>query len=64
MLRAADGRQAGAAHREIANALYGIARVAAEPWKTSSLRDTTMRLVRDGKAMIEGGYLGLLAPRG
>ena len=48
MLRAVDGRRCGAAHREIAIALFGAARVTSEPWKTSSLRDATLRLVRDG----------------
>lgn len=60
MLRALDGRASGAVHREIAEALFGAARVAAEPWKTSSLRDATLRLVRDGGAMASGGYLSLL----
>lgn len=63
MLRAVDGRRCGAAHREIAAALFGAARVAGEPWKTSSLRDTTLRLVRDGLHMVNGGYRGLLRPR-
>lgn len=60
MLRALDGRASGAVHREIAAALFGVARVAAEPWKTSALRDATLRLVRDGGAMARGGYLSLL----
>lgn len=60
MLRAVDGRTCGAVHREIAAALWGQARVAAEPWKTSALRDATLRLVRDGGAMVRGGYLSLL----
>ena len=62
MLRAVDGRRCGAAHREIAIALFGAARVAGEPWKTSSLRDATLRLVRDGLRMVDGGYRGLLRP--
>lgn len=60
MLRALDARASGAVHREIAVALYGPARVAGEPWKSSSLRDVTLRLVRDGQAMARGGYLALL----
>lgn len=60
MLRALDGRASGAVHREIAAALWGGARIAAEPWKTSSLRDATLRLVRDGGAMTRGGYVALL----
>lgn len=60
MLRALDGRASGAVHREIATVLFGAARVATEPWKTSSLRDATLRLVRDGGRMMSGGYRGLL----
>jgi len=60
MLRALDARACGAVHREIAAALWGGARVAAEPWKTSALRDATLRLVRDGRAMARGGYVTLL----
>lgn len=60
MLRALDARDDGAAYRDIAAALYGPARVAAEPWKTSSLRDVTLRLVRDGRTMVAGGYRTLL----
>ncbi len=63
MLRALDGRACGAVHREIAGALWGGARVAAEPWKTSALRDATLRLVRDGGVLVGGGYLALLGGR-
>ncbi len=63
MLRALDARACGAVHREIAGALWGAARVAAEPWKTSALRDATLRLVRDGGAMMGGGYVALLGGR-
>ena len=62
MLRALDARDDGAAYRDIAAALYGSGRVAAEPWKPSSLRDATLRLVRDGRAMVAGGYRALLRP--
>lgn len=60
MLRAVDGRSNGATYREIAESLFGAGRVASEPWKTSPLRDTTNRLVRDGSTMVSGGYLDLL----
>jgi hypothetical protein len=60
MLRALDARASGVVHREIAAALFGAARVAAQPWKSASLRDATLRLVRDGRAMSRGGYLALL----
>lgn len=63
MLRAVDGRVCGASHRQIAQAIFGAGRTASEPWKTSALRDATMRLVRDGHLMIDGGYRSLLRPR-
>jgi len=59
-LRALDGRQSGASYRAIATALYGEERIAAESWKTSSLRDTTIRLVRRGLFLMRGGYRRLL----
>lgn len=63
MLRAADGRMEGATYREIATVCYGTERVGANPWKTSSLRDTVIGLVKGGAAMIGGGYLQLLRHR-
>jgi len=63
MLRAADGRSNHADYREIAEVIFGVARVAADPWKTSALRDATMDLVKDGFAMIDSGYRKLLRHR-
>ncbi|CDX24439.1 conserved hypothetical protein [Mesorhizobium sp. ORS 3324] len=63
MMQAADGRKNGASYREIALAFYGTGRVASNPWKTSSLRDTVIGLVKGGRAMISGGYLQLLRHR-
>lgn len=63
MLQAVDGHLDGATYRQIANALYGTSRVAAYPWKTSALRDSTIALVRDGRALINGGYRTLLRQR-
>lgn len=63
MLQAIDGRLDGATYREIAKALYGELRVDQEHWKTSPLRDSTIALVKDGRAMIAGGYLKLLRHR-
>ncbi|TPK84546.1 DUF2285 domain-containing protein [Mesorhizobium sp. B2-4-17] len=60
MMRAADGRRNGASYRDIATAFYGKERVASNPWKTSSLRDAVIGLVKGGAAMIGGGYLQLL----
>ena len=61
-LRAVDGRQAGASYRAIADALFDAERVAAEPWKTSPLRDTVIRLARSGFLLVRGGYRRLLHP--
>ncbi|MGO8918190.1 MAG: DUF2285 domain-containing protein [Stellaceae bacterium] len=62
-LRALDGRLAGATYRTIAEALFGSARATAEPWKTASLRDNTIRLVRTGSKLMAGGYRDLLRGR-
>lgn len=63
MIQAVDGRTKNATYREIANVIYGASRVATDAWKTSPLRDSTIALVRDGKAMIEGKYRQLLKHR-
>ena len=63
MVQAFDGRDNNASYREIANAIYGSPRVAADAWKTSALRDSTIALVKDSKAMVEGEYLQLLKHR-
>lgn len=63
MLQAIDGHLHGATYREIANTLYGATRVANDPWKTSALRDATIALVKDGRAMVAGGYRTLLRHR-
>jgi len=60
MLRALDGHLDGCSYRVIADVFFGRARVASEPWKTSSLRDATIRLVRSGVAFMRGGYRKLL----
>jgi hypothetical protein len=63
MLQAVDGHLSGATYRDIANAIYGQSRVASDPWKTSALRDSIIALVRDGRALIDGGYRTLLRQR-
>jgi hypothetical protein len=63
MLQAIDGHLTGATYRDIANTIYGTSRVAADPWKTSALRDSVITLVRDGRALISGGYRTLLRQR-
>lgn len=59
-LRALDGSLKRESYRGIARALFGEAAVQRESWKTSSLRGVTIRLVRSGRDLMEGGYLRLL----
>jgi hypothetical protein len=59
-LRAHDGHVRGASYREIAEQIFGVSRVAAECWRTSPLRDATIRLVRSGAALVRGDYKRLL----
>ena len=42
-LRALDGHLSGASYRAIAECLFGSAQLDAEPWKSSSVRDATIR---------------------
>lgn len=63
MLQAVDGHHEGATYREIAEAIFGPARISEMPWKTSALRDTTIDLVKDGLSLIDGGYRSLLRRR-
>ena len=63
MVRALDGRDNGASVRDIATALFGARRADAHDWRTSSIRYSTLRLLRDGQQMIDGGYLELLHAR-
>ncbi|MFZ5668593.1 MAG: DUF2285 domain-containing protein [Pseudomonadota bacterium] len=63
MVRALDGRSAGATYREIAGVLFDTPWQSATEWKTSSIRAQTIRLVKDGQTMMHGGYLRLLAGR-
>lgn len=60
MLRALDGHLAKASYRAIAQQLFGHERLNREPWKTSSLRAMTIRLVRGGIGLMRGGYRKLL----
>jgi hypothetical protein len=60
-LRALNGHLNGATYREIAEVLFGAARVpAGSSWKTHDLRGRTIRLVRMGLKLMRGGYLDLL----
>jgi Uncharacterized conserved protein (DUF2285) len=59
-LRALDGRHEDATYREIAEVLFGTAGVSERGWKSHDLRDRTIRLVRFGLGMMQGGYRRLL----
>ena len=59
-LRALDGRLDNASYRDIAEALFGTSHLPERGWKTHDLRDRTIRLVRLGHAMMQGGYRRLL----
>jgi hypothetical protein len=59
-LRALDGRLEKASYRDIAEALFGTARMPDRGWKTHDVRDRAIRLVRLGHAMMLGGYRRLL----
>lgn len=63
MVRALDGRSAGATYREIAGLLFDRQWQSATEWKMSSIRAQTIRLVKDAQTMTHGGYLRLLAGR-
>lgn len=63
MLRAIDARHHRAGQREIAEVIFGVDRVAGEHWQTSPLRDAVRDLLKDGAAMIAGGYRRLLHHR-
>ena len=58
--RALDAHLDKASHREIAKGLFGRDRIPERAWKTHDLRDRTIRLVRDGVALMSGGYRQLL----
>lgn len=62
-IQAADGRASGASYRDIAIAMFGLARVLDEPWKTHPLKARVKGLAAGGLAKINGGYLKLLRYR-
>jgi hypothetical protein len=59
-LRALDGRSRNASYREVAEVLFEARQLEPTQWKTHSLRDQTIRLVRYGMAMMRGRYRLLL----
>ena len=59
-LAALDGALMGETYRQIAARLFGRHAGADEPWPTSSIRATTIRLVQSGRRLMGGGYRQLL----
>jgi hypothetical protein len=60
-LRALDGHLASESYRAIAQVLFDKSRIPmGSSWKTHDLRDRTIRLVRIGTKLMQGGYLDLL----
>lgn len=60
MLRTVDAREAGATYRAIAQSLFPQHDTDAAVWVGSAIRETTIRLVRDGMKLVRGGYRMLL----
>jgi hypothetical protein len=60
MMRALDAWLAGHSYREIAEGLFGAARVRSRSWKDHDLRSHIIRLVKSGIALMRGGYRSLL----
>ena len=59
-LSALDGSLERQSYRAIAEQIFGLQAINEEPWKTATLRDATIRLVRTGRELMRGGYLTLL----
>lgn len=60
MIRAVDGRQRGHSYREIAESLFPSHHIVPRAWRGDALRETTIRLVRDGLGLVEQGYRRLM----
>jgi hypothetical protein len=60
MLRVVDARLAGATYRSIAESMFPTHKIDAASWAGDALRETTIRLARDGLKLVEGGYRSLL----
>jgi len=60
MLRVIDGRAAGATYRTVGEGMYPHHDLDAASWVGSAIRETTIRLARDGLQLVRGGYRSLL----
>lgn len=63
MLQAVDGHRAGASQREIAKVIFRLKPIQRDDWQNAPERYATMDLIKDGLAMIAGGYRKLLRHR-
>jgi hypothetical protein len=59
-LRALDARLAGVLSRHCGGTVQRRIHSGGRGWKTHDLRDRTIRLVRSGTELMQGGYLNLL----
>lgn len=60
ILRVFDARRDGTSYRGIAEVLFPQHRIDTMSWAGNALRETTIRLARDGAKLVAGGYLTLL----
>lgn len=60
MLRALDGRRAGASQKSIASTIFRLAPMSRDEWQTAPARFAIRSLIKDGLAMVAGGYRKLL----
>ena len=60
MLRVVDARVAGASYRQIAAQLFPNLKPDSATWVENPVRETTVRLARDGLAFVRGGYRKIL----
>lgn len=60
MLRAVDARGSGAIYRVVAEHLFPQHKIDASSWVGDPIRETTIRLARDGLKLVNGGYRTLL----
>lgn len=63
MLQAVDGQRAGASQLDIAKVIFRLKPIRRDDWQTAPERYATMDLIKDGLAMIAGGYRKLLRHR-
>jgi hypothetical protein len=63
MLQAVDGHRGGVSQLEIAKVIFRLKAARRDDWQTAPERYATMDLIKDGLAMIAGGYRKLLRHR-